>query len=354
MLKIRIATEKDDALLREVLRTEALPGKIQLFYLREPHFFKSFTNQASTTEIIVGEDDKGVAGICGSSTWDVYVNGQKDRIGYIHSLRIHPRHRNSLTFGRGIRFFNSLHKDGDMKVYLATVITGRRSAEGIITSGRHFLPKAFFLGKCHTYAVPLSRRRGLDPMPGLEIRKAGKADALDVRKFYQAHAHGRQLAFQEPAYLEDEEIYLAFKKNCLVGILSAYHDPSHQIRIAGYPAFLKIFVRAGNWTRRLRGMRNYPLIGDFVVSYYVRFALVSDSDPQVFRALFLHTYNDLIERGDFLTVSLFENDPLRAGLRGIFRISYPTNLYFFHWENGSEWVQRYDATKIPVIDPGVL
>ena len=111
MLNYALATHEDDAALRARMAEDWLHGDITVSFRREPCFFYGSGVQGKQAQVIkcVDSDTNKLIGLGSRLVNDAFINGKKQRIGYLADLRTHPDYRGGTALVRGYRYLRKLH-----------------------------------------------------------------------------------------------------------------------------------------------------------------------------------------------------------------------------------------------------
>jgi hypothetical protein len=156
VISFSLATREDDAGIRRLLATNAMPGRIRVRFEREPDYFAGCTEN---TQVLVARDGARVVGVACREIRKLYVNGIAEDVGYLGQLRLDRAYRGQLLTARGYRVMRELHGDGRATGYFTTIVDGNAQAEGVLVRrSRGVMPRYRFLEKLYTCAVPAKRR----------------------------------------------------------------------------------------------------------------------------------------------------------------------------------------------------
>ena len=92
-LQIDLAGPNDDAAIRRLLATNAMPGRITVTYEREPNYFAGCQTIGSGCQVLVARAEDQIAGVACRATRPMFVNGRVMKIGYLGQLRVAERFR---------------------------------------------------------------------------------------------------------------------------------------------------------------------------------------------------------------------------------------------------------------------
>lgn len=218
MISFGLATADDDAGIRRLLATNAMPGRIRVRFEREPSYFAGCD---AGTQVLVARDGVRVIGVACRSIQRLYVNGTAEDVGYLGQLRVDRAYRGQLLTARGYRVMRELHDERPVRGYYTTIVDGNVQAEGVLVrKSRGVMPRYRFLERLHTLAVGVRRRReaaesgGFSPTTPANLAPAyaprgeivavpgGRAALLDPRAWRQTVVDGysRALRLVRPLY----------------------------------------------------------------------------------------------------------------------------------------------------------
>jgi hypothetical protein len=353
--RFELATEADDADLREVLRRTPMGGNVSVTFRREPSYFRASPVDGPFRQVVVCRDTETgrIIGFGLRAVRQVYVNGEPQSIGYLGSLRVLEEYRNQGLVARGYRYFRHLHEDGRTPLYLTTIAEGNEKAIEVLTAGRAGLPRYHFAGLYHTAVLKPSRR--YHRPEGVTVIVADGQDIPEVIAFLQREGNRRQFfpSYREEDFsqqgslldLKPEDVLLARRGGQLIGTLAAWNQSDFkQSIITGYRGWLR-------WFRRLLGL---PPPGSELRYRTAALAVVREEDPAVFTALVQMHRRLLGFKGvKSLLVGLHERDPLLSAIRALRPRFYTTRLYLVCWDDGEAFRQSLDD-RVPYLELGCL
>src|SRR5712691_4586351 len=111
--RFELATQADDAELRQILATTPMAGRITVTFRREPSYFHAALVDGTFRQVVIcrDSDTNRIAGFGSRSVRDMYVNGQPTPIGYLSMLRGVEQYRNTGLVARGYHYLRHLHGD---------------------------------------------------------------------------------------------------------------------------------------------------------------------------------------------------------------------------------------------------
>jgi hypothetical protein len=348
--QIDLAKPGDDAAIRRLLATNAVPGRVTVTYEREPNYFAGCATMGQRRQTLVARAGDRIAGVACRATRPMFVNGREVRLGYLGQLRVDERFRGRWLVSRGFRFLKQLHDDDPVPAYLLSLIEENREALGVLIERRRpGFPIFRQLGRLFTLALALSptRRTKVERSSSCEIEGAGRADLPAIVAFLRRGGAARQFY---PAYSEEdfyseatlgfrpEDFFVARRNGTLVGVIGLWDQSSYkQTIVRGYAGWLRWARPAYNLAARLSARPALPDVGEKILHAYASFVCVAGDDPDVFRALLRRVCAVAAERGySYLMAGFDERDPLLEVARAYPHIAYPSRVFIAGWENNSD------------------
>src|SRR6266850_1675025 len=190
MTNLRLATEADDAVLRELMRSNGMATWVEMAIEREPSFFagKKFCGEEWA---VIAEEASEIVGMYTAAVRPMHVSGKPERLGYLGGLRVSPNHRHRIRHLRqGYASIRPLAPaTGTVPWWFTVVAVDNVAATRLLESGLPGLPSYQQLGEYVTFGLPTSRgkRHGL-------WRRAGEADLEAIVAFHNTHAQRFEFA----------------------------------------------------------------------------------------------------------------------------------------------------------------
>jgi len=367
-----LATEADDAALRQLLRDTPMPGSISVTFEREPSYFVASAVEGDFHQTIVArETETGqVAGMGSRSVRPMYVNGVVQPVGYMSQLRATASYGWGLQLARaiakGFEFSRALHADGRAPFYLMSVTADNLPARRLLASGLTGLPCLRKYARFYTYAVYASRRQRPLPLPrGLRLER-GRAQHLQaILDCLQRNGARQQFApcwtaktlFNPRATpgLTSEDFSLALDGERVVGCVACWDQGGFkQTVVRSYSGVIARWRKVINLAAPLGGWPTLPDPHTPLRHCYASHLAIDNDDPSVFAALLRALYNHTVERhARYFMLGLSETNPFCAIAKTYRPITYASQLYLVAWDDGSEAVSKVDA-RVPGPEVAVL
>ncbi len=361
-----LATKNDDALLRERMRHDAMEGAISVSFRREPSYFVGTKVQGEQVQVIKCIDNKKnkLAGLGARLTLDVFINGQRQRIGYLSDLRGAPEYRNGLLLARGYHYLQGLHQADHVPLYTSLILQGNHLALRNLTKPRAGLPLYKDWGKIMTPAIHLDIKRKMFSLDGVTIRCADEASIDEVFRFIQQqYAHKQFAPFYQASDLNNgrlnglniDDIYVARQGDTIVGVIAAWDQSDfRQTHIEGYSLGLKVIRPFYNALATISALKPLPKKGGVVPYFYLALTAITGDDLDVFRALLSRLYNDKRQgKWHYFISGLHQLNPLSKVLDEYRSIKASGHLFTVYYPEDETYYQKLDD-RIPHIEIGAI
>jgi hypothetical protein len=346
---IALAESQDDPGIRRLVERQAMPGRVQISFCREPDFSLGCAVTGEDVRILVAraEPDNAIVGVACRSVRRVFLNGREQRIGYLGQLRVHERWRGRWLVSRGFAALEALDRADPLPAYLASIVDGNHEAIGLLVKRRR---RTFPVFREAARYVTLAVRVGR-PIRQERTREEvvhGSADQLvDIANFLNAEGRRRQLssvwtiealARLEAYGLARDDFRIARRNGQLVGVMALWDQSAYkQSVIRGYTGWLKPVAPL------------LPRPGTTLRSAYAALIAIANDDTAVFSTLLREVYNLASSRGfEYLLIGLDTRDPLMRAVHRYRHINYPSRLYLASWCNGGSRHEPLDARPVYV------
>jgi hypothetical protein len=358
--QLELATEKDDADLRAIMRQTPMEGRISVGFRREPSYFAAAVVEGDFRQVVAAREQPSqrLVGFGARSLRRLYVNGSEQTVGYLSTLRLLKQYRNIGLIARGYSLFRRLHEDGRTPYYLTTIADGNETAVRILTSGRAGLPQYLFLETYHTLALP-TRALSHDPRErSIEVSALPVAGLDDVLRFWRSQGPQRQFFpslaadnfFSASATYRDlspEQLLVARRKGEVVGTFAVWDQSRfRQSVVEQYSRSLALARPFYNALAKLRGAPPLPAVGQ--PFHYLTGALlcVKDFEPAIADSLLAAAGKIARSAGDYLLVGLAQSDPCLPHWRRHAAVEYVTRVYLVAWNNAGDYARQLDGRPL--------
>jgi hypothetical protein len=153
-----VATERDDAAIRRLLRDNPMGGRVSLSLEREPSCFVDAGLPEETKHIIVARENGRVvcAGHC--TIRPRHINGRPRRVGYLGGLRLAAGQGGRFDIlRRGYEFFRELQDAASAEFYFTSIASDNHRARRFLERGLPGLPEYELAGEFVTVALPTGK-----------------------------------------------------------------------------------------------------------------------------------------------------------------------------------------------------
>lgn len=343
-LELRWASADDDADIRALVGSVAMPGAVAIRFAREPDYFLGTTIMGDPCDVLVARErpDGPLVGMACRAERAVFLDGVEARVGYIGQIRVAPKHQGAWLVHRGARLFREASPPG--MSYFGVIASDNPRARALLVGSRP--PAGIRAARVSglTVCAILLRRERSRCSPGLDVGPAS-ADLLpDVVAFLRAEGPERHLF---PAYtLEDftgggalrglgrEDVMVARRDGRIVGVMAVWDQSAYkQDVVAAYGPALRRSRPFYDLAARVLGASPLTRVGDEIPLAFAACTRVAGDDPATADALLSACARHARERGKaYLMVGLADSDPLLPVVSRRLHITYRSDLYALSWD----------------------
>jgi hypothetical protein len=161
---VTLASAADDAAMRRLVRSQAMPGRVRLSFCREPDFSIGCAVTGEDYRILVARpaDGEDVVGVACRSVRRVFLNGREQRIGYLGQLRVDERYRGRWLVSRGFARLEQMQRADPLPAYLVSIVDGNDEATAVLVQkARRGFPEFLEVARYVTLALRVRRSRFL-------------------------------------------------------------------------------------------------------------------------------------------------------------------------------------------------
>lgn len=325
MTGFTLAGPDDDAVLRALLRDNAMPSWVAMSIAREPDYFAGANRFGRDWAVIARREGEPV-GMYACSEQAVFLNGAPAEIGYLGALRITPGYRNRLSILRGgYASLREFAPPGNPGFWYTAIAEENRAARRILEANLRGMPNYRPLNRLVTLALPRARAKRHDLWQ--PVQPEGMAGWCE---FHNRHARQYQFApLLTPAGAATSGAsYFAVERHGEpLACMALWNQQSYkQIVASAYRNPLGALLPAYNAYARLTRRVSLPRVGEALDLAYLAFLAVSPPlEPQLTAlledALSLNTTT-------VLSLGLHDSHPQLARLTRTFRPAiYRTWIY---------------------------
>lgn len=369
-MEFNLATERDDAGLRRLLRDNPMPGRLSLTFEREPNFFLAAGIEGDLHQTVVAIDPAtgNVAGLASRSAREAFVDGEVTRLGYLSQARVDPAYRGKTVLAGGWARMRELHEAEPVPLYVTTIIADNALARRILEKDRPTKPCYRPRGELHTLAlVPRRQRLRTLLSGGLEVRRARDDMLPEIARCLQRNYRRYQFApvwtadaLADPVRcrgLRPSDFLVALRAERIVGCLAIWDQQAFkQSVVRGYSRGLRVARPLLNAVSRVAPLPRLPAVGEAIAHAYLTHAASDDDEPLALVRLVERALHEVHGRGlSYVTMGLCSTNPMLEPVRRRFRpIVYRSIVYVVYWPDGEERVSKLSAGRVPHLEVGVL
>lgn len=331
MTSYALATPEDDAVLRALLRDNAMPSWVTMTVAREPSFFAGTGRFGRDWAVIARQDDAPV-GMYACSEHPVHLNGTARELGYLGALRVKPSYRNRVRILRdGYASLRTLSPSRNQALWYTAIASENLPARRILEANLHGMPRYWVTNELAIMAMPSSRgrRRFL-------WRPVRSDELARLCGFHNRHASQYQFApalTPEIATATGASFFALERDGELQACMALWNQQRYkQVLACAYRRPLGALLPLYNAYARLARKVPLPPLGQALDQTYLAFLAVAPSlDPQ---------RTELIEDAlaiaptSVLTLGLHARHPWLADLMRHFRPAiYRTHIYAVNFDD---------------------
>lgn len=284
MLTIEYASQNDNEGIRDVIRHTSMEGPIKMIFDRNPSYFDALLLEGDEHRTIIGRDDKGTVRGVGSCVFsNVYINGNVQRMGYLHNLRLEKAYRDGYSVAMGYRKFRETVTEKNVQIYMTSILSSNEHAKSILTSGKGGLPLYKHLADYSTFIM----KSGIKGKEGNTIIKPASQYSIDaIMDFMHKYgkSHNFSPAFSRSDIISHESKHLCLKnilcierRGCIEGLAGIWDiSDKKQLIIAGYSSTLNLIRPFYNINAHLKQKPLLPRPGT-LLSYSYVFPFMADN-----------------------------------------------------------------------------
>ena len=286
-MRFELATHADEAALRHILHSEAMPGNVVLATTREPHFFAA-GDALGTERVVLARDtttgqynDEGsqtlAVGMCYWRDQRVHVQGRACTAHYLGGLRVLPSHQRRIGIVRGGFAAVRAHGPGSPALWYTSVSADNANARRLLEANLKGLPRYSPMGRLWTMALPTGGR-------GNGFWSPVQADQLnnwcEVHNQYAAAADFS--AAVSPAYMQQLklQLYAHWQGGQMRATLAVWpQNAFKQVRVLRYGRAMRGLRPLYNAWAWLRGGARLPAQGQALDASYAAFWAMAPGLP---------------------------------------------------------------------------
>jgi len=342
-VRFDIASQKDDAAIRRLLRETPMVGQVSISLEREPNYFADAGLAGESKQTIVAYDNERLACVGSCAIRRRFVNGQSRRVGYLGSLRMDHQYAGRFDIvRRGYQFFHELQTEAPADLYFTSIAADNERALRFLERGAAGMPLYEFAGEFVTILIPTNG--GQSNNRDLEECTLSDAPSLDqLAAFLNGFNQQRQFA---PCWSTEElhplqglglrapDFCPVRKDRNWIACGAVWDQRSFkQTVIRDYAPWLKWSRPIFNGINRALNRPQLPMPGTTLSNAFASHLAFASDRPTEFLELTKLLSRSAHERGiKFLTLGLAANDTRLIVARKAFSgREYRSRLYVVRW-----------------------
>jgi hypothetical protein len=330
MTAYALATDHDDAVLRALLRDNAMPSWVTMTVAREPSFFAG-ANRFGREWAVIARQDGSPVGMYTCSEQHVHLNGAPTELGYMGALRVKPSYRNRLRILRdGYASVRAFSPPRVPQLWYTAVASENLVARRILEANLRGMPRYWATNELVTMALPSARghRRFL-------WRQAQPDELGRLCSFYNRHANQYQFSpvlTPEIAAKTGASFFVVAQHGELKACMALWNQQSYkQVVACAYRRPLGLLLPIYNAYARLARKITLPRVGRALDMTHLAFLAVSPPLDQEAEALIEDAL--AISPTTVLTLGLHAQHPWLASLiRACRPATYRTRIYAVNFD----------------------
>jgi hypothetical protein len=326
MTAFRLAQERDDPLVRSLLRDNGMSGWVEITIEREPSFFYG-ADWLGREWAAIGQDGSDIVGMYTAALRPAHVNGQEELLGYLGGLRVSRLHRHRIRHLRAA--CASIRKlapaDGTLPWWFTVIAEGNTVAHRLAEARVPGLPEYHRQGEYATLVMPASRGRRLRLW-----RLARHGEAAAIACFHNRHAtHYQCSPVLGPETVERIGLdnFLVFEQDGeMLGVVALWDQRAFkQVVAQRYRQPLGMLRPAYNLYARLFRQVPLPRAGDALAQTFLAFLALGDAALPHIEALIADALSHCCT--PVAVLGLHARHPLLQAIDQFKPIRYPARVY---------------------------
>ncbi|MCP3892003.1 MAG: hypothetical protein GY702_24510 [Desulfobulbaceae bacterium] len=368
-LSYQLASQRDDAEIRRLLRENPMGGKVSFSFEREPSYFDFLGFEGHFHQTIVAREEKenSLVGMASRGIRQYYVDGSPMDIGYLSQLRFTPSYRNLFSLKKGFKFLQQLHADGRVPFYLTSIMEGNSSAERILQSAIPGLPR--YEEYCSFVTHVLSTRRSYSLKKGstVKIELCRREQLPALLEFLQQTNCAKQFSpvWDEETLFSKErtpgvsfsDCILALEGGKIVGCMCLWDQRRFkQSVVRRYSSRISRFRPILNVAARLSGSPKLPAMNEPISHAYLSHVTIHQDREDIFKALLTRALQKARRQDiSLLTVGFASNHPLQSYVeKSIKTIRSVSKIFLVYWEKEGTLPVVDRNNRIPGLEIALL
>ena len=341
---VREATLDDDVHFREIMRDVKMRGNISVSFRREPSYFAGCKVQGVEPRAALCWDSvqSRAVGFGARLKRDVYINGVKQRIGFLSDLRILEKYRNRYVLHKLYRYLRAAHQADPVPFYLTVILDGNKTAHSTLVGGRAGLPYYTSMGRINTPLILLGQKLRTCVRSDIFVSTATDECMPIIYDYLCRILRTKQFSSIRSidqlssclAAPKAKDYYVATCGGEVVGVVLAWDQMEiRQTYVESYVPWLATARPLYNIVSGLFGGRKLPAPGKKLSYFYLSHIAVNNDCPEILKVLINHILEDR-KLGPWLycVPSLHQSDRLNSVLTSYKQIEAGGELFIVHYD----------------------
>lgn len=356
-----LANPEDGRELLEIIEETTFSGKISLLYTRRPDAFLSLKSEGEEVDIVICRDllKKKIAGFGACAIRNLFVNGKKEKVGYLFGLRARKEYRGIYPLlHKGYEFLHNHHKDKNIKLYITTILEDNIYAQKLLERNRKFMPVYKPIGFYEVYAIKKVINTKISSI--LSFERVKREDLPMIIEFLNKEGKNYQffpvleesdLLGKKIPGLTYKNFYFIHCKKEIYGAGAIWNQINYkQYIIKGYGGIMKLLYPF-SFLFPLFGYPALPHIGKKLNFFTLSFWLIKDNNPEIM-SHFIYNISRISQGFSFFLVGVHERNPIKYVIEKNPHIKYRSKVYLVYWND--ENPVTLNEKMIPYLECGML
>lgn len=370
-VRFTLADERHDGAIRRLLRDNPMPGEVGLTLEREPDYFicSRLPGVIEERTIVALEDDRVVC-MGGCTVRERFINGRRQRVGYLGGLRLDRSVQGRFDIvRRGYQFFAETTQVSQPEHYFTSIPSDNVRSLRLLEWGLPGLPTYRFLSEYVALLVPIPGRssvavrlaqKALGNLEGLGLKYArgSEQQAGQLAGFLNNSARKSQLAacWTEAELLQLAEFglpmtdfHIVMDGQTIVAAAALWDQRSfRQTVVRSYNRKLSLLRPWINGAGRVFGTPQLPKTNSVLEHAFISPCATNPERHKLLRDLIHLCLPVAAARGiKFLTLGFGSQSRQIETVRAMFRCrEYRSRLYRVAWNNGPHNPETLDDLPI--------
>lgn len=358
-LDFTLAGSEDEAELRALLRSQSLPGWVNLSFEREPNYFAAAASEGEWHRVLLARERKSRAlvGFCSRSIRRVFFNGEVQRLGYLGQFRSAPDWQGSYRTYRALskgfaEVWRQLRGNDEIPFDITSILADNRQARRILEADLPGMPHYQWLSGFNTLVYRSGgggSNRGNQVESGSVVGLAAIADCL--QRNYQRYQFSP--VWSETALLSaglSANDFLVLRNGRMITACVAIWDQREfkQAVVHSYKKPLGSLRPLVNLAAPLLGLPRLPPVGERISQAWLSHLACDEDSSASFEALLSGAIVRSRQLGmEQLMLGLTDAHPLLPVAQHVRRhLEYRSDIFLIQWDKSTMHGERIDALPL--------